>query len=84
MKGKKERKKKKKRKQKLAKIPPTVIREEAGQGNDSEETFLICAEDVIDMGLQLGAHFKGPRSELKEKIESILVAQKMNWANSQR
>lgn len=39
----------------------------------------IEPDDVITMAKALGLSYKGPISELKEKIEAILNTQKQNW-----
>nr|CCA66234.1 hypothetical protein [Beta vulgaris subsp. vulgaris] len=60
------------------------LREASSHHDNADEMFNISADDVIEMGHALGASFNGPRSALKERIESILSAQKANWDASQR
>lgn len=49
-----------------------------------EGSFLIDADDVLQMGKTLGVSFKGDESELKRRIENILISQQSNWNQNPR
>lgn len=46
--------------------------------------FLIDADDVLQMGKTLGVSFRGDESELKRRIENILISQQSNWNQNPR
>lgn len=75
-----------KKESKMARPTPSdpVLSGNSLHNNITEDAFIISADDIMEMGQALGASFNRPRSQLKERIESILSSQKVNWTASQR
>lgn len=77
------RRKRQEKKKKLKSFPASLIKVDRQspltKGPDS-----ITAEDIMDWARILGLTFKGPQTELKKRIEKILLGQKHDWESHQR